>query len=88
MRESVLTTSVTWDRYSLVWADLSEAERLALRAIWGEVNEAVAPSVLTSLHELALIKFDGNRWVLTDEGSVVAPLCCQRDKFSLIANHA
>ena len=83
-----MTTSVSWDRYSLVWADLSEAERSALRAIWGEVNAAVAPSVVTSLHELALIQFDGTRWVVTHEGRVIAPLCCQRGKFSLIANHA
>ena len=66
---------VSWTRCSQILGDLTLEDRQALRAVWADVADVVSPSALVSLRRFGLIKHDGNRWVVTDDGRVVVLWC-------------
>jgi len=66
---------ISWTHCSQVLGDLSLGDRQALKALWADAPDAVSPSELVSLQRFGLVKYDGRRWVLTDDGRVLVQWC-------------
>ncbi len=65
-------TTISWVRCGHILAELSTDERVALQAIAGGEVRSIPASLLDKLTSQRLVKFDGQAWVLTDDGHVVA----------------
>jgi hypothetical protein len=66
---------ISWARCSQVLGDLSLDDRLALKAVQAEIPDAVPAPALASLQRFGLVKQEGQRWVLTDDGTAVVQWC-------------
>ena len=66
---------VSWTHCAQVLADLSHADRQALKAVQADVSESLSPEALVSLQRIGLIKHNGGRWILTDNGKAVVQWC-------------
>jgi hypothetical protein len=65
-------TTISWTYCGHILAELSCEERVGLRAIAGGQRLSMPAPLLEKLKSKLLVKFDGQAWVLTDDGQVVA----------------
>ena len=65
-------TTVSWTHCGHILAELSGEERVALKAIARGKFRSIPAPLLEKLRYQHLLTFDGQAWVLTDNGRVVA----------------
>ena len=64
--------TVSWTHCGHILAELSGEERVALKAIAHGKFRSIPAPLLEKLRSQQLLVFDGQAWVLTDNGRVVA----------------
>lgn len=72
-----MVDAVAWTRCSEVLSNLSDPERIALKAVANGVPDTVDRECLDRLHALSLVDYDGNSWRLTANGRVIAQFCAR-----------